>query len=51
MPELTRKEMKCLRSGHKYEEFIDPESGGYMRCLTCGKVVDCEDPDGDEGNL
>ena len=32
-----------------YQEFIDPQSGGFMRCKDCGKEVDCEDPDGDLG--
>jgi hypothetical protein len=37
--------MACLN--HDWEEFIDPNSGGYMRCKKCGAVIDCEDPDGD----
>lgn len=32
---------------HDWEELIDPESGGWMRCKTCGRAIDCEDPDGD----
>ncbi len=34
---------------HDYEEFIDPHSGGFIRCKRCGKTIDCEDPDGDLG--
>lgn len=34
---------------HDYAEFIDPRSGGFMRCKRCGHAVDCEDPDGDLG--
>lgn len=50
MPELTRGQRKCYDRGHHdFEEFIDPQSGGFIRCLDCGKEVDCEDPDGDLG--
>lgn len=43
-------EAKCWERGyHNYEEFIDPRSGGFIRCKDCGKQVDCEDPDGDLG--
>ena len=34
---------------HEWEEFIDPQSGGWMRCRKCGRAVDCEDPDMDLG--
>lgn len=37
------------RGFHVYQEFIDPQSGGWMRCKDCSKAVDCEDPDGDMG--
>jgi hypothetical protein len=36
---------------HDYEKFIDPESGGFMRCRKCGKTVDCEDPEHEEGGM
>ena len=35
------------RGFHDWQEFIDPQSGGYHRCRDCGKVEDLEDPDGD----
>lgn len=38
-----------LRGGHDNEEFIDPNSGGFTRCKSCGHEVDREDPDGDLG--
>lgn len=41
---------KCWQRGsHDYQPFIDPRSGGFIRCKDCGKEVDCEDPDGDMG--
>ena len=40
---------KCLAGFHDYESFIDPNSGGFIRCKDCGHEVDCEDPDGDLG--
>lgn len=40
----------CRERGfHDYEEFIDPQSGGFVKCRDCGKTIDCEDPDGDLG--
>ena len=36
-----------FRGYHNDEEFIDPRSGGFVRCLDCGRDKDCEDPDGD----
>jgi hypothetical protein len=48
--ELTKEQQICYENGyHNYEEFIDPKSGGFIRCKICGKTVDCEDPDGDMG--
>ena len=45
-----RKPAICDERGfHDYQEFIDPDSGGFVRCKDCGKEVDCEDPDGDLG--
>jgi hypothetical protein len=39
-------ETKCWERGyHDYEELIDPESGGFIRCKDCGKEVDCEGTD------
>ena len=26
----------------EYEEFIDPDSGGFQRCTNCGREIDCE---------
>lgn len=44
------KEAKCWGRGfHDYKEYIDPQSGGFIKCKDCGKTVDCEDPDGDLG--
>lgn len=37
----------CQRGIHDYQEFIDPQSGGFIQCKDCGKQVDCENPDGD----
>jgi hypothetical protein len=38
----------CRERGyHDYQEFIDPKSGGFDRCKTCGHEVDREDPDRD----
>ncbi len=34
---------------HDWEEFVDPHSGGFVRCGKCGLTEDCEDPDGDLG--
>lgn len=34
---------------HDWQEFIDPRSGGFVRCCKCGAERDCEDPDGDLG--
>jgi hypothetical protein len=39
----------CVYLGHDWEEFIDPRSGGFIRCKRCGAERDCEDPDGDLG--
>jgi hypothetical protein len=36
---------KCLYEGHDWEELIDPQSGGFMRCKRCGHAVDCEGED------
>lgn len=27
---------------HEYEPFIDPESGGFIKCKKCGHEIDCE---------
>jgi len=35
------------RQYHDWQEFIDPNSGGFVRCRKCGAEQDCEDPDGD----
>jgi len=41
--EKTRREQLCWDRGyHEDEEFIDPQSGGFTRCRTCGRDVDCE---------
>lgn len=40
---------ECLYLGHDWEEFIDPNSGGFICCKNCGESRDCEDPDGDLG--
>lgn len=37
----------CLQ--HDWNQFIDPRSGGFIRCSKCGMERDCEDPDGDLG--
>jgi hypothetical protein len=34
---------------HDWQEFIDANSGGFIRCSRCGAERDCEDPDGDLG--
>lgn len=48
--ELTKEQRICYERGHhEDEEFIDPRSGGFTRCKTCGRDVDREDPDGDLG--
>lgn len=39
----------CLLQGHDWKEYIDPRSGGFMRCQRCGLDIDCEDPDSDLG--
>lgn len=31
------------RGFHDDQEFIDPQSGGFVRCRTCGRDLDCED--------
>lgn len=60
MSEPTREERPILRSvgqrkngewcyDHDWQPFIDPRSGGFVRCSHCGKEQDCEDPDGDLG--
>ncbi len=41
------REFHCRQ--HDYQEFIDPHSGGFIRCRKCGKEIDCEDPDEDLG--
>jgi hypothetical protein len=47
---LTKGQRICFDRGyHEDEEFIDPRSGGFVRCKTCGRDVDIEDPDGDLG--
>ena len=38
-----------LTHEHYFEEFIDPQSGGFVRCRVCGLEIDREDPDGDLG--
>ena len=44
---LTKGQRLCYERGHHdYEEFIDPRSGGFMRCKTCGRDVDCEESEG-----
>lgn len=50
MKDTKPKPEKCYERGfHDFKEFIDPNSGGFIRCKDCGKEVDCEDPDGDLG--
>jgi hypothetical protein len=40
----------CIDRGyHDFQEFIDPKSGGFMRCKDCELEMDCEDPDGESG--
>ncbi len=34
---------------HDWQELIDPQSGGFIRCSKCNLTRDCEDPDGDLG--
>lgn len=47
---IDKPEDICRERGyHDWREFIDPQSGGFVECKTCGKQVDCEDPDGDLG--
>lgn len=41
-PKKTRRTVKVLCRHHDFEEFIDPESGGFVRCRNCGHTVDCE---------
>jgi hypothetical protein len=37
---------RCMvRSYHNYEECIDPNSGGFIRCRDCGHSIDCEGED------
>lgn len=36
---------------HDFEHFIDPKSGGWVRCKCCGAEYDCEDPECDEGGM
>lgn len=44
----TAETEKCRERGfHDDEEFIDPNSGGFVRCRDCGRTIDCEDPDWD----
>lgn len=44
---IAKSDAKCKERGHHdYQEFIDPKSGGFIRCKDCGHEVDCEDPDG-----
>lgn len=40
--EILYKQSIC---SHDWEELIDPNSGGFVRCKKCGKEEDCE---GDE---
>lgn len=42
--ELTKEQRICYERGyHDEEEFIDPKSGGFTRCKTCGRDVDREE--------
>lgn len=42
--ELTKGQRICFDRGyHDDESFIDPQSGGFDRCKTCGREVDRED--------
>lgn len=42
--ELTKEQRICYERGHHdWEEFIDPQSGGFTRCKTCGLDVDREE--------
>lgn len=44
---LTDAQRVCLERGfHDDQEFIDPESGGFVRCKTCGRDVDFEEDGG-----
>jgi hypothetical protein len=39
-------ERVCFERGyHDWQEFIDPDSAGFMKCRDCGKEVDCEGVD------
>jgi hypothetical protein len=42
--ELTKGQRICRERGyHDDEEFIDPRSGGFVRCKDCGRDMDCEE--------
>lgn len=42
---LSDDEHICYETGyHEWEAFIDPRSGGFVRCRICGISRDCEDP-------
>jgi len=42
--ELTKEQQICIERGfHDDAEFIDPRSGGFTRCKTCGRDVDREE--------
>jgi hypothetical protein len=45
--ELTKGQRICYERGyHNDEEFIDPQSGGFVMCMTCRRQIDCEESDG-----
>lgn len=42
--ELSKEQRICYERGyHEDKEFIDPQSGGFTRCQTCGRDVDREE--------
>jgi len=44
--ELTKVQRICYERGyHEDEEFIDPRSGGFVRCKICKRDMDCEGQD------
>lgn len=42
--EFTKGQQICWDRGfHDDQEMIDPKSGGFVRCKTCGRDVDREE--------
>jgi len=46
LPKSSEKDICVKRGFHDWKEFIDPKSGGWQKCLYCGKSVDCEEDEG-----